>query len=375
MAQGLALTSARWATWVGQRHEWNGYLWIRWSDAEAILLFIAGRPRIHLCDPQGWTDGEHALTAVAQRLERLPPPRWGQVTIPARWAAAMRDLTLVHPALPAEVVSPAAWVSWARAQRFSGLAALVGEEPAAWIFQDGAVRAVRFQQGAVVADNDGPPPAEGLLQVYRGRVGPDLAPAVESTPPVPFTASLPGQVAASLPGHIAASLLEGLPRPQPFVFPAAAPPPPAAAEGVVEAQPPAPAAFTEIPAAEPVMSAHAEAPPTPAAQISPSAPAEPGETTVVQARSETSRRFRGDERFLLAPTVDLANPEALADLLTVHGAEILRWLRLLDGSRTLEEVARAGAVAPGDVDAVVAILADRHLVFRYTARPRAASPS
>ena len=52
--QGLALTPARWATWVAQRHEWNGYLWIRWSDAEAILLFVSGRPRIHLWGGAGW---------------------------------------------------------------------------------------------------------------------------------------------------------------------------------------------------------------------------------------------------------------------------------------------------------------------------------
>src|SRR3972149_2128950 len=73
--QGLALTPARWATWVAQRHEWNGYLWIRWSDAEAILLFVSGRPRIHLWDGAGWVEGEHARTTVAQRLGRLPLPR------------------------------------------------------------------------------------------------------------------------------------------------------------------------------------------------------------------------------------------------------------------------------------------------------------
>src|SRR3990170_4164615 len=127
--QGLALTPARWATWVAQRHEWNGYLWIRWSDAEAVLLFVSGRPRIHLWDGAGWVEGEHALTTVVRRLERLPPPRWGQVAIPARWAAGLRDLSLVQPALPAEILSPEAWVAWAQRQGFTGVALSPPLEP------------------------------------------------------------------------------------------------------------------------------------------------------------------------------------------------------------------------------------------------------
>ncbi len=328
-AAALVLTPARWATWVAQRHQWNGYLWLRWPDSEAILLFVDGRPRIHLWDGKGWAEGEHALTTVARRLERMPPPRWGQVPVPARWAAALRDLTLVHPALPAEVVSPEAWVQWAQQQRFNGVAVLIGDAAAAWIVQDGLVRAARFHQGAALGADGTLPPQEGLLQIYRGRVALDLFPPLE---------------------------------PLPLQEPAAAPADARAAPAGEEAPPierAAPAAAGPLPA-----------------ESSPPPPAESREPTVVPAGSEASRRFRGDERFLLAPTVDLANPEPLRDLITQFGQEIVGWLPLLDGSRTLEEVARAAAVPLGRVDGVVSGLAERRLVFRrYTPRPRAGSPT
>jgi len=380
-AQGLVLTPARWATWVAQRHEWNGYLWIRWSDAEAVLLFVGGRPRIHLWNDEGWAEGEHALATVAQRLERLPPPRWGQVALPARWAAAIRDLTLLHPALPVEVAPPQAWLAWAQRQRFTGLAVLVGDVAGAWIVHEGAVRAVRFQQGAVVAEDGTPQPAEGLLQVYRGRVTVDLPPQPEYAPPVETI-----QPEAVPSPEFAASVHSGA---------APAPPTPAESRQVEEVvdQPPAVGASAAGPdAVSPRMPADVERPPTPeatappavtaaaatptpTAPVSPPAPADSGEITVDQAGSETPRRFRGDERFLLAPTVDLGKPEALEDVLAAHGTGMLRWLPLLDGTRTLEDVARAGAVTLGEVDAVVGALADRRLVFRYTARPRAPAAS
>lgn len=330
-AAALVLTPARWATWVAQRHQWNGYLWLRWPESEAILLFVDGRPRIHLWDGKGWVEGEHALTAVARRLERMPPPRWGQVPLPARWAASLRDLTLVHPALPAEVVSAEAWVRWAQQQGFNGVAVLVGDAAAAWIVQDGLVRAARFHQGAALSA-DGTFPQEGLLQIYRGRVALDLFPPLE----------LPPQQEPSPPQQEPAGQ-----EPSPPVDAGAAPP--AAADEVAAVPPPADS-------------------PLPAAATA------SGEPTVVPAGSEAPRRFRGDERFLLAPTVDPARPEALRDLIAQFGQEIVGWLPLLDGSRTLEEVARAAAVPLDQVDGVVSGLVDRRLVFRrYTPRPRAGS--
>ncbi len=330
-AAALVLTPARWATWVAQRHQWNGYLWLRWPESEAILLFVEGRPRIHLWDGRGWAEGEHALTAVARRLERMPPPRWGQVPIPARWAAALRDLALVHPALPAEVVSAEAWVRWAQQHGFNGVAVLVGDAAAAWIVQDGLVRAARFHQGAALAADGSFPPQEGLLQICRGRVALDLFPPLE---PAPLTEAAPLQQEPA----------QREPGPQTGAEAA----PPVATDDASTAAPPAESSLP--------------------------APAESGEPTVVQAGSEAPRRFRGDERFLLAPTVDLANPEALGDLIAQFGQDIVEWLPLLDGSRTLEEVARAAAVPLGRLDGVVGGLADRRLVFRrYTPRPRAGS--
>ena len=369
--QGLALTPARWATWVAQRHEWNGYLWIRWSDAEAVLLFVSGRPRIHLWDGAGWVEGEHALTTVARRLERLPPPRWGQVAIPARWAAGLRDLPLLQPALPAEVLSPEAWVAWAQRQGFTGVAVLVGDVAAAWIVQDGLVRAVRFHQGAVVNDDGAAPPQEGVLQIYRGRVALDLSPPLEPPPlrgftPLPEVEVTPARTTTPV---------QPVEVPPMEVSPVQTPPAEAAASS---AGPPteAPAVPETTPPQSPASEVPAAAAPAPAAKVSPPAPAESGETTVVPARSEVARRFRGDERFLLAPTVDLTNPEDLLDLITDHGEDILGWLPLLDGTRSLEEVARAGLVPLGAVDAVVGWLADRRLVFRrYSGRPRTPAPS
>lgn len=297
-APHLLLTPAQWATWVAQRHEWNGYLWVRWPDAEAILLFVAGRPRIHLWDGHGWEEGDHALAAVAQRLERMPSPRWGQVAMPTRWSAAIRDLTLVHPVLPTDVVPPAAWLAWARQRGFAGLAVLVGDVSGAWVVQEGTVRAVRFAQGAAVSGEGAFTQADGLVQIYRGRVPQELVPAAPAEPE----------------DH--------------------------------------------------------RAPPA----ISPPAPADSGETAVDQARSEKPRRFRGDERFLLAPTVDMTSP-ALAELAAAHGQDIHRWLPMLDGGRTLSEVAQAAAVPFSQVDAVVGALVDRRMVFRYTSRGRAPASS
>lgn len=312
-APQLLLTPARWATWVAQRHEWNGYLWVRWPDAEAILLFVGGRPRIHLWDGRGWEGGDHALSAVAQRLERMPSPRWGQVALPAQWAAAIRELALQHPGLPTEVVSPEAWLAWASRTGFGGMAVLVGDLSGAWIVQEGVVRPVRFAQGAVVNGESIAPQAEGLLQIFRGRVSQELLPPAPLLPPEEVRVEAPE-----------------------------APP-----------EPPAP-----------------PAPPT----ISPPAPAESGETAVDQARSEASRRFRGDERFLLAPTVDMAG-DVVTALAAAHGHEIRGWLPLLDGGKTLAEVAQAAAVPLGHVEAVVGALVDRRMVFRYTSRGRAPASS
>jgi len=335
-ATPLVLTPARWATWVAQRHQWNGYLWLRWIDSEAILLFVDGRPRIHLWDGNGWVEGEHALTTVARRLERTPPPRWGQVPIPARWAAALRDLALVHPALPAEVVSAEAWVRWAQQRGFNGVAVLIGEAAAAWIVQDGLVRMGRFHQGAALGADGTFASQDGLLQIYRGRLALDLFPPLEVSP---------------------------LHEPTPSAEVRAAP---SAAGGEVPAEPPHAAGVAE--------SETSTEPSPPVTEPASPAPAQYREPTVVPAGSEASRRFRGDERFLLAPTVDLASPEALRELITQFGREIVGWLPLLDGGRTLEEVAHAAGVPLRQVDGVVSGLMDRRLVFRrYTSRPRAGS--
>ncbi|MGH2453857.1 MAG: hypothetical protein ACRDF5_08855 [bacterium] len=334
-APQLLLTPARWSTWVAQRHEWNGYLWLRWPDAEAILLFVGGHPRIHLWDGLGWAEGDHALAAVAQRLERMHPPRWGQVALPARWAAAIRDLALTQPVLPSEVVSPEAWADWARRTNFGGMAVLVGDLSGAWIVQEGAVRPVRFTQGTAVNGESVPPQTEGLLQIYRGRISQELLPPAAR--PVEEPQRTEGQAAA------------------PEVLDTSA------------------ASLSLSPPASPIESARAEARDAPPL-ISPPAPAESGETAVDQARSDASRRFRGDERFLLAPTVDMAG-DAVAALAVIHGQEIQRLLPLLDGGRTLAEVAQASAVPLGQVEALVGALVDKRMVFRYTSRGRARASS
>jgi hypothetical protein len=95
---------------------------------------------------------------------------------------------------------------------------------------------------------------------------------------------------------------------------------------------------------------------------------------VDQARSEASRRFRGDERFLLAPTVDAAG-DAVVALAAVHGPETQRILLFLDGTRTLAEVAQAAAAPLDRVEALVATLLERRMVFRYTSRSRAPASS
>ncbi len=345
-APQLLLTPARWSTWVAQRHEWNGYLWVRWPDAEAMLLFVAGRPRIHLWDGQGWEEGEHALVVVAQRLDRMSPPRWGQVALPARWAAAIRDLTLAQPVLPSEVASPEAWVEWARRTNFGGMAVLVGDLSGAWIVQEGSVRPVRFAQGAAVNGESLPPQTEGLLQIYRGRIPQELL------PPAPPPTEEPQRNEGRAPAPELRDTSAGSPSLIPPQTPTAA-------------EPESPQPSVEVtPSEEP------HAPPT----ISPPAPAEPGEKAVDQARSETSRRFRGDERFLLAPTVDVAG-DAVTALAAVYGAEVHRVLSLLDGARTLVEVAQAAAVPLSQVDALVGTLVERRMVFRYTTRGRTPASS
>lgn len=359
-APQLHLTPARWSTWVAQRHEWNGYLWVRWPDAEAILLFAAGRPRIHLWDGEGWEEGDHALSAVAQRLGRMPPPRWGQVALPARWAAALRDLTLAQPVLPSEVASPEAWVEWARRTHFGGMAVLVGDLSGAWVVQEGTVRPVRFTQGAAVNGESLPPRTEGLLQIYRGRISQELLPAAPR--PVEELERNGGRGPAPEGRDSSAGTPSSIPREAAgdggsASFSPAQTPTVAAPDAPQESQEPD---VLEAPAALPT--------------ISPPAPAELGEKAVDQARSEAPRRFRGDERFLLAPTVDMAG-EPISALAAAHGEGIRRWLPLLDGGRTLAEVAQSAAVSFGHVDAVVAALVERRMVFRYMSRGKAPAAS
>src|SRR3972149_3888 len=204
--QGLALTPARWATWVAQRHEWNGYLWIRWSDAEAILLFVSGRPRIHLWDGAGWVEGEHARTTVAQRLERLPPPRRGPV---------------------------------------------------------------RSHRAAGVHDGGAAPPQEGVLQIYRGRVALDLSPPSEPPPLRGFTPPPEVEVTPARTTPPARPVevppLEGSPVQMPPAEAAASSAgPPTEAPAVPETTPPQSPA-SEVPAAAaPAPAAHGP-PPAPAA--------------------------------------------------------------------------------------------------------------
>jgi hypothetical protein len=366
---------------VGQRHEWNGYLWIRWPEAEAILLFVAGRPRIHLWEGEGWAEGEGALAAVAQRLERMSPPRWGQVALPARWASAIRELMLAQPALPSEIVSPAAWVEWARRTNFGGMAVLVGDLSGAWIVQGGTVRSVRFTQGTAVNGESVPTQAEGLLQIYRGRVSQELL------PPAPRPLEEPHRTEGRAPAPERQDTFAGSPSLSPTQTPGAA-----ETEASMSAQQPtveSPAAAAPpageqapiaVPAAQDGSGPAAEVGSAPVSQervpvqISPPAPAESGETAVDQARSEASRRFRGDERFLLAPTVDAAGDVVVA-LAAVHGPETQRILLLLDGTRTLAEVAQAAAAPLGRVEALVATLLERRMVFRYTSRSRAPTSS
>lgn len=362
-APQLLLTPARWSTWVAQRHEWNGYLWVRWPEAEAILLFVAGRPRIHLWDGQGWEEGEHALAAVAQRLERINPPRWGQVALPARWAGAIRELALAQAVLPSEVVSPAAWVEWARRTNFGGMAVLVGDLSGAWIVQEGTVRSVRFTQGAAVNGESVPAQAEGLLQIYRGRVSQELLPPVPRLPEELPQKSDDAERPSLSPTKIPAAADPGASTPardREVEVPAAGAVPP-------EVQP----TSIHLPAQDGSVPAGQDGSPV---QISPPAPAESGETAVDQARSEASRRFRGDERFLLAPTVDVAG-DAVAALATVYGQDTQRVLMLLDGTRTLAEVAQAVAVPLGRVEVLVGALLERRMLFRYTSRGRAPASS
>ncbi len=389
-ASQMLLTPERWSTWVAQRHEWNGFLWIRWPDAEAILLFVAGRPRIHLWDGGGWAEGEHALTAVAQRLERMHPPRWGQVALPARWASAIRDLALAQPLLPSEVVSPAAWVEWAQRTHFGGMAVLVGDTSAAWIVHEGTVRSVRFTQGAAVNGEGVPAQAEGLLQIYRGRVSQEVLPPAprpietlqraEGLPPAPEVqdTSAERQSLSPPPIPVAAAPAATMPAQAPVAAePAAAPAEVPAVEEPAAAAEAAPEGQQQPPIPVPVAPENGSTPTAQedvAPQISPPAPAEHGESAVDQARSEASRRFRGDERFLLAPTVDAAG-DAVVALAAVHGPDTHRLLTFLDGTRTLAEVAQAGSAPLARVEGLVAALLERRMVFRYTSRVRAPASS
>lgn len=340
------LTPAQWAAWVGQRHEWSGLLWLRWPDAEAVLLFVQGQPSIRLWEREGWVDGGHALSAVAQRLGRVPP-RWGRIPLAPEWARQLRDLTVVHPALPVGVIRPDAWLAWASLERFEGLALLLDEEPRAWILHDGVVTALRFQDGLLVpAETDGveeAAAADGLFCVYAGRV----------TVPAPA-----GERNGAL-GAAPTAPPPGGPRPGAPVSAPAARTEDAAGPAPEGAEPPT----AEPPTAEPPPSGSAPAAPAPSVAVPAGLSAAAGEPP-----GEASRRFRGDERFLLAPAADGRRAEAEEAVAARFGPSVLEWLALLDGTRTVDEVAAAAGVAREVVDGVVAFLLERRLLFRYLGR-------
>jgi len=90
----------------------------------------------------------------------------------------------------------------------------------------------------------------------------------------------------------------------------------------------------------------------------------------------TFGRFPPDARFLMAPGARRALPaDVTARIAAVTGRDAETLLALLDGSRTLDEVAAAASLAAPQVAEVVELLVARRLAFRYLTRPRSASRS
>jgi hypothetical protein len=116
----------------------------------------------------------------------------------------------------------------------------------------------------------------------------------------------------------------------------------------------------------------AEAAGVPGAAALPTASVDPVGTTT----GTTFGRFPPDARFLMAPGARRALPaDVTARIAAVTGRDAETVLALLDGTRTLDEVAAAAGLAAAQVAEVVEVLVARRLAFRYLTRPRSASRS
>lgn len=109
---------------------------------------------------------------------------------------------------------------------------------------------------------------------------------------------------------------------------------------------------------------------TAAPDARPAAPGPRGASGPGVPAARDTERGPGDERFVAARGATHLDPETAAAVRAAGGETALAVLALLDGSRTVAEVAAEIGRSADEVSAAVRVLVARRLVFRYVSRVR-----
>jgi hypothetical protein len=288
-----------------------------WSGGLAVVVEAAYRRRAALFGPDGWRVGDPADVLP----EGAPSGAEGaSLALPAWLIDQLPMLDLMFGGLHTDFVRLDRLLGRLQAQGADGAVLVLGERPAVVVVQGGVLRAIEpaLPEGAPVLPALGT--ARGWILVYGGKVG---VPVAKTTP-----------------------------RPR----------------EVAEREAAAPSGETPAPPAVGVTPRAAPAPATPAAPPAPPPPATPAAPPAAEAERHTA-----DERFVAAPAAR-SLPEGMAARIRAEagdGAPAV--LALLDGSRTLADVAGAAGITVDRAGAIVRVLVAHRLAFRYISRVRPAT--
>lgn len=303
-----------------------------WPGGLAFVIETPRRRFAAILEPSGWRLGD------AREVWRAGPPSGATMAaleLPPWLERQLPSLDLTQRALHTDFVRLNRVLARMQSERANGAVVVLGPQPAAFVLTGGAPVVIYptgrdGEHADMVAAR-----AVGWVCVMSGQV---VLGGAEDEPepliePAPSLASDP--YAAGSPAEVALQM----------------------------AAPQMAAPQVEAPQPEPV----AVNPPTRVASPM------PGEPATAPAPTATPAGFQAGDRFVAAAGARTLSHDAVGQVAAVAGDRGRQIVELLDGSRTIQEVADAVAVAPEQVGQVVRILVSAKLAFRYVSRVRPAT--
>jgi hypothetical protein len=315
-----------------------------WPGGLALVIETPRQRFAAVLEPGGWRLGD------ARDVWRAGPPATATVTtleLPAWLERQLSALEFAQLGLHTDFVRLNRVLARLQSEHANGALVILGPQPAALVLTHGAPTVVypTGREGEyadmVVAR------ASGWVCVLAGPVA--IGDATEDRAPMGAPIVMPTAA--------------------PMATPHAAPPEVAAPATDVPTAPLLPAAAPVADAPEPRQPEPAVPdPPKAAPPATPPVPAAPAPAPVVP----TSGVNPGD-RFVAAAGARTLSEDVAGQVTAVAGERGPAIIALLDGSRTIQEIADAVSLTPDHVGQVVRVLAGVKLAFRYVSRVRAPS--